>query len=207
MTIETYSLYLVTLAIFFAHPPGPSQVLFMAASMQHGVRRALPVMSGDLSANALQIAVAGFGLAGLIAASATVFSAIKWAGVAYLVWMGATMIRTARRSGPVPVPPRAALFRRGFLTSAANPYAVIFFAALFPQFIDPAAAVVSQVALLGATYIVVDGAILLLMGAAAARLLALLGSRVERWVGAISGAGLILAAAALALRGTPEAAR
>lgn len=204
MSIETYTLYLVTLAIFFAHPPGPSQVLFMAGAAQHGLGRATSIMAGDLSANALQILVAGFGLAGLITASATAFQVVKWAGVAYLIWMGLSMIRSARRPARPAPPPRAALFRRGFITSAANPYAVIFFAALFPQFIDPALPAAPQVAILGLTYLVVDGAILLAMGATAMKLFQLLGSRVERWIGAVSGAGLIAAAIALALRGAPQ---
>jgi len=208
MTLETYLLYLATVLVFFAHPPGPSQILFMAGSMQHGPRRAMPIMAGDLSANAIQIMVAGFGLVGLVALSAGVFTAVKWAGIAYLVYLGLRMILTARAAPGAPAAPnRAALFRQGFVTSAANPYAVVFFAALFPQFIDPGVAVAPQVALLGLTYLVVDGAILILMGATAARLFTLLGTRFARWSGIVSGAGLLIAAGLLALRGEPEASR
>lgn len=208
MTLDTYLLYLATVLIFFAHPPGPSQVLFIAGSMQHGLRRALSIMAGDLSANAIQITIAGFGLAGLIAISANVFTAIKWAGIAYLAYLGIKMILQARRArGRVAPPKTSALFRQGFVTSAANPYAVVFFAALFPQFIDPAQPVPLQVLILGATYLAIDGAILLLMGSAAIRLMRLFRPTVERWMGLISGAGLLIAAALLALRGTPEPAR
>ncbi len=208
MTLETYLVYLATVLIFFAHPPGPSQVLFIAGSMQHGLRRALSIMAGDLSANAIQIAIAGFGLVGLIAISASVFAAIKWAGIVYLVWLGVKLIRQARQArGPAPMPKATALFRQGFITSAANPYAVVFFAALFPQFIDPGQPVLPQVVILGATYLVIDGTILLFMGATAIRLMRLTGGLVERWMGLISGAGLLLAAALLAIRGTPEPAK
>lgn len=208
MTFETYLLYLATVLIFFAHPPGPSQILFMAGSMQHGVRRALPIMAGDLSANAVQIIVAGFGLAGVIAISASAFSVVKWAGIAYLCYVGIRMILSARKmSGAKAPPPPSALFRQGFITSAANPYAVIFFAALFPQFIDITAPVAPQVAMLGVTYLIIDGTILFAMGAAASRLLRLLGSAFERWTGWISGLGLLTAAVLLALRGTPEPQR
>lgn len=205
MTIETYLLYLATVAVFFAHPPGPSQILFMAGSMQHGVRRAVPILAGDLSANALQIMIAGFGLVGLVALSAGFFTAVKWAGIVYLVYLGLRMILTARApSGTPSAPRRTALFRQGFVTSAANPYAVVFFAALFPQFIDPGLPIAPQVAILGVTYLVIDGAILILMGAMSARLFALLGSRFARWTGIVSGLGLLGAAALLALRGEPE---
>lgn len=208
MTLETYLIYLATVLVFFAHPPGPSQILFMAGSMQHGPRRAIPIMAGDLSANAIQIMIAGFGLVGLVALSAGFFTAVKWAGIAYLVYLGLRMILTARTAPGTPVAPkRAALFRQGFVTSAANPYAVVFFAALFPQFIDPGVAVAPQVTILGLTYLVIDGVILILMGATAARLFTLLGSRFSRWSGIVSGTGLLIAAGLLALRGEPEASQ
>lgn len=201
MTLETYIIYLGTVLVFFAHPPGPSQLLFIGGSMQHGLRRALPILTGDLSANAIQIIIAGFGLTTLIALSADAFTAVKWAGVIYLVWMGLRMIRDAAAPRTIkPAPSRGQLFRRGFMTSAANPYAVIFFAALFPQFIDPTVPVMPQVLIFGVTYLVIDGAILIAMGAFAAKLVAAFGSTVQKWLGIGSGVGLIAAASAIALR-------
>lgn len=208
MSIETYLIYFGTVLLFFAHPPGPSQLLFIGGAMQHGLKKAMPIMAGDLSANAIQIMIAGFGLASIIALSAGAFTAIKWAGVAYLIWMGLRMIRDATRpAGAKPAPSGRALFRRGFMTSAANPYAVVFFAALFPQFIDPTIPVASQVAILGVTYLIIDGAILLAMGAFASRLVAALGSKFEKWLSILSGVGLIAAAIAIAARGEAEPAR
>lgn len=208
MSVETYLIYLGTVLLFFAHPPGPSQLLFIGGSMQHGLKKALPIMAGDLSANAIQIMIAGFGLASVIALSADAFTAIKWAGVLYLIWMGINIIRDAAR--PLQrryAPTGRALFRRGFMTSAANPYAVVFFAALFPQFIDPTLPVTMQVFVLGMTYLVIDGAILLAMGAIATRLVAALGSTFQKWLSIISGSGLIAAATAIALRGDAEPAK
>jgi len=207
MSLETYIIYLATVLVFFAHPPGPSQLLFIGGSLQHGLKKALPIMAGDLSANTLQIIIAGFGLASLIALSANAFLAIKYLGVAYLIWIGIRMIRDASRARTLrPAPSPGALFRRGFMTSAANPYAVVFFAALFPQFINLSAPVAPQVAILGITYLIIDGTILVAMGAFATRLVAAFGSRFEKWIGISSGIGLILAAIAIALRGGPEAA-
>ncbi len=208
MSIETYLIYLGTVLLFFAHPPGPSQLLFIGGSMQHGLKKAMPIMAGDLSANAVQIMIAGFGLASIIAISASAFTLIKWAGVAYLIWMGIRMIRDATQpSDAKPTPSGRALFRRGFMTSAANPYAVVFFAALFPQFIDPSVPVVAQVALLGVTYLIIDGAILIAMGAFASKLVAALGSKFEKWLSILSGMGLIAAAIAIAARGEAEPAQ
>ncbi|QEE36700.1 LysE family translocator [Octadecabacter sp. SW4] len=208
MTLDTFLIYLATVLVFFAHPPGPSQLLFIGGSMQHGLRRALPIMAGDLGANAIQIVIAGFGLTSLIVLSADAFAAIKWAGVGYLLWIGLRMIRDATTPRTLkPVPSRGHLFQRGFMTSAANPYAVVFFAALFPQFIDPTRPVLPQVAILGVTYLIIDGAILLAMGAFAAKLVATFGATVQKWLGIGSGVGLIAAPAAIAIRTSAETAK
>jgi threonine/homoserine/homoserine lactone efflux protein len=201
MTLETYLLYLVTVLVFFIHPPGPSQMLFIAHSMRHKVERAMPTLFGDLSANSIQILIAGFGLAGLVQASASFFLAVKWMGVAYLVWLGIKMIWSTRRPDVESVAKsQGSFFKDGFITSAANPYAVVFFAALFPQFIDPTQAVLPQVLILGATYLVIDGVILLLMGYGAEKLVRLLKGSGTIWMSRLSGACLLIAAFLLAGR-------
>lgn len=196
MSGETYGLYLLTLAAFFATPPDTSQLLIISQSLRHGLRRSLWTIAGDLSANSLQMTAAAFGLVALIATSATALSAIKWLGVAYLGWLGLRLLFAPRHATTAPPAKGRQLFRLGFLTSAANPYAVVFFGALFPQFIDPALPIAPQLLLLGATYLVVDGLLLLAWGraatAAASRLPALTGRALSR-----ASAVLMLAAAAL----------
>lgn len=204
---ETYLAYIATVLVFFAHPPGPGQLLFMANSMKFGVRRALPVIAGNHGANVIQMLLAGFGLVGTIAASADLFLIVKWLGVAYLLWLGIATIRRGKSRRDLRKADRtSSLVRQGFVTAAANPYAVMFFAALFPQFIDPAAPIGPQILILGATYLVIDGLILLAMGASASRLLTLLGERALSVMNRVSGALMVLAAGLLALRGfEPEA--
>ncbi|MEP5730143.1 MAG: LysE family translocator [Sulfitobacter sp.] len=199
MTLDVYLVYLATVAVFFATPPGPSQILMLSNSARFGLRRALPTVAGDLSANALQMIAAGFGLAILIAQTDWLLDAIKWAGVAYLIYVG---IRTFRAS-PQSVDPAQAqkaarprvLFLQGFFTSASNPKAVFFFAALFPQFITAELPIAPQLLILGATYILVDGMILILYGAAAERLMQRLATR-GNLLNRLSGT-MMLAAAAL----------
>jgi len=77
---------------------------------------------------------------------------------------------------------------------------VVFFAALFPQFIDPAKPLALQIAVLGVTYLVIDGVILLLMGSMAERLVAALGSKFSIWTGRVSGFFLIVAALLLSFK-------
>ncbi len=167
MAIETYLIYLAAVAVFFATPPDTSQLLIISNSIRHGLRRSVFTIAGDLTANCLQMTGAAFGLAAIIATSASAFVWIKWLGVAYLVWIGLQLIlskKQAREADASGSGQPARLFRQGFVTSMANPFAVVFFGALFPQFIDPTAAVMPQLLILGVTYIVVDGAILLMWG-------------------------------------------
>lgn len=201
ITLETYLAYVGTVLIFFAHPPGPGQLLFMAHSLKAGVGKAVPVIAGNHSANVIQMLLAGFGLAGAIAASAEVFVVVKWLGVVYLLWLG---VRTVLRAGGGPSAGRdergSSLFRQGFVTAAANPYAVLFFAALFPQFLDPGAALLPQIAVFGATYLAIDAVILVAMGASAARISRKIGGRAMTVIDRVSGALMIGAAVLLATR-------
>jgi len=208
MLVETYLIYLAAVAIFFATPPDTSQLLIISNSIRHGLRRSLWTVLGDLSANALQMTAAAFGLAAIIASSATAFTLIKWGGVAYLAWIGLQLMLSREHSGAVGASASASrpqLYRQGFFTSMANPFAVVFFGALFPQFIDPAAPVLPQLLILGATYIVVDGTILIGWGWVGRRAAAVLQRLSGGLVNRVCGALMIAAAALLASKDmTPQ---
>ena len=198
MTLETYRLYLAALAVFFATPPDTSQFLIMSNSLRHGLKRSMNTIAGDLSANMLQMTAAAFGLTAIIAASADAITVIKWLGVAYLAWLGLKLFRAppVSLSGAAAPAPAGRLFRQGFLTSLANPYAVVFFAALFPQFIDVSQPVAPQLLVLGVTYLVVDGVLLVAWGFAATRALARVKAFGGAWLNRLCG-GLMMCAALL----------
>lgn len=201
MPLETYLIYLAAVAVFFATPPDTSQLLIISNSVRHGLRRSAFTIAGDLTANSLQMTGAAFGLAAIIATSASAFIWIKWLGVAYLVWIGLQLILSkdqpddvaANRSGK-----SFRLFRQGFVTSMANPFAVVFFGALFPQFIDPTMPVLPQLLILGITYLVVDGVILLVWGWLGVRAATALKRFSFGFVNKVCGALMIGAAALLA---------
>lgn len=195
MPMETYLIYLAAVAVFFATPPDTSQLLVISNSVRHGLRRSLLTIAGDLSANAVQMTAAAFGLAAVIATSATAFFWIKWLGVAYLVWIGAQLI-LSKADRELADAKTGQLFRQGFMTSMANPFAVVFFGALFPQFIDPALPVLPQLLVLGVTYLVVDGCILVAWGWMGARAATALKRFSFVWVNRVCG-GLMIAAAVL----------
>lgn len=201
MTIDTYLAYLATVAVFFSMPPGPSQALMIANSMRHGVRRSTATIFGDLTANALQMTAAAFGLAVIISTSYWILLAVKWAGVLYLLWIGWRTF-TSRRSdlsdaGTLISSNR--LWRQGFITSASNPKAIFFFAALFPQFIDISQPVWPQLVILGTTYLFVDGTLLLLWGLLAERLIGKVHA-MGGWLNRISGGLMMTAAGLLAIK-------
>ena len=199
MTIETYLLYLAAVAVFFATPPDTSQLLVISNSVRHGLRKSAFTIAGDLTANAVQMTGAAFGLAAVIATSATAFVWIKWVGVVYLLWIGLRLFLTrepGHRDETRGAGQAFALFRQGFVTSMANPFAVVFFGALFPQFIDPTQPVLGQVLLLGGTYLLVDGVILLLWGWVGLRAARLFDHALFGRINQICG-GLMMAAAVL----------
>ncbi|WP_424832588.1 LysE family translocator [Ruegeria sp.] len=208
MTWETWTLYIVTVLALMS-TPGPSQLLMLSNSGAHGFRRAVFTAAGDLTANALQMLAAGLGLAALIAASGAALAVIKWAGVAYLIWLGVRMIRRAKPNDPeldvargqVALP---VLWMQGFLTSAANPKAVVFFAALFPQFISGDAAFWPQFFILSATYIVVDGLFLAAYGVSASWIAARFKGTAKAWIERIGGGFMIGAAILLGLKSITE---
>ena len=94
---------------------------------------------------------------------------------------------------------RRQLFQQGFFTSSANPFAITFFAALFPQFINSSESILPQLILLGGTYIIIDGVVLLFWGAFAVKAFSKFKFVTSEWLNRISGALMILAAIYLAV--------
>ncbi len=130
--------------------PGVDLVLVLARTLQHGRRAGLAASLGICAGSVGHALAAAFGLAALLATSAAAFTAIKWAGAAYLLWLAVGMAREAARpsGGDAPAPAdadrravRPALaFRQGLLTNLLNPKVALFFLALLPQFIASDAA-------------------------------------------------------------------
>ena len=165
MSVEVWLAYVGTVLVLMI-TPGPSQLLMLSNSIGNGFKRSLATASGDLSANLLQMIVASLGLASLIVKAHTLFLFIKWAGVAYLIYLGLKIVMSSgngQKSGSSRTSIKK-LYLQGFLTSAANPKAVIFFAALFPQFIDPSHALLEQFVVLSLTYLTIDGLFLCCYG-------------------------------------------
>ena len=160
MELTIWISYVVTVAILTI-TPGPSVLLATANSMKYGSNKAIWTILGDLSANLCQIILASAGLASIVISSGELFQIIKWCGVVYLIYLGLTKIlskpvikldkKDANDGG------NFKLYSEGFLMSAANPKAIVFFAALFPLFINETAPFLPQIVILTITFLVLDG--------------------------------------------------
>ncbi|MEL7313294.1 MAG: LysE family translocator [Pseudomonadota bacterium] len=202
MGMQEWMAYVGTVLVFMS-TPGPSQLLMLSNSIGSGFRRSLFTAGGDLTANLLQMLVACVGLVSLIVGSRSFFVVVKWAGVAYLVYLGLKLVLSKPNAGldrDAPKKSRAALYWQGFFTSAANPKAVVFFAALFPLFIDPERALASQFVILSATYLVIDGTFLCMYGKGADWISRKLRPTARQHLNRVAGSFLLGAAVLLGLK-------
>jgi homoserine/homoserine lactone efflux protein len=174
MTWGVWALFVVT-ETALCLSPGPAVLLVLSQALVRGTGPSLWSNLGILAGNALYFALTATGLGAVLLASYEVFFLIKWVGAGYLVWLGVSAWRG--RSSVLSVLPEGAaavgsrqMFVNGFVLQAANPKALIFFTALLPQFIDPRAPVVEQVAILGVTSVVIEFLVLLGYGALAGRM-------------------------------------
>ena len=146
--------------------PGPSVLLAVSNTMNYGTNKCVGTILGDLSANLIQIILASVGLASIIMASAELFILLKWAGVCYLIFMGVKKIFSAVYpicyNNELKSKSFRTLYMEGFLVSASNPKAVIFFATLFPFFIDLNLNLIPQIVILAFTFLIIDGSSLLI---------------------------------------------
>lgn len=151
--------------------PGPIVSLVIAQSLSHGRRTGLTVVAGAQVGTALLIAIGAIGLTTLLTFLAGVFEYVRWAGVAWLVYLGIKHWRAALRAAGDPtieLEPGRSVFWQGFLVGATNPKTVLFYAAFFPQFLDPALPAAPQLFFMSvgflAVAIVLDGGYALLAG-------------------------------------------
>jgi threonine/homoserine/homoserine lactone efflux protein len=176
MSSETWLLFVFTEgALCFT--PGPAVLLVLSQGLTRGARASILSNLGILTGNAFYFALSATGVGAILMTSYELFSLIKWVGAAYLVWLG--VMAFTGRAGVLEVATAAThagatrTFWNGVVLQVANPKALLFFTALLPPFIDRREVIVPQVAILGATSVVLEFVVLLLYGALAGRLTSL----------------------------------
>jgi threonine/homoserine/homoserine lactone efflux protein len=206
MPLDLYLSYLVAALIVIASP-GPDSLNSLAIGISRGRREGVAYALGVGVGCLTHTVWAMLGISAIVAASATLFNAIKWIGVAYLVWLGIQSLRSKgsiAAMGSVQQSGNAAQrFRQGVLTNALNPKVMLFFLAFLPQFVDPqrGAAVIWQLGLMGLTFTVITAlaysALAWSAGSVGARLVKQ--PRIALWLERATGVVFIAMAARLAL--------
>jgi threonine/homoserine/homoserine lactone efflux protein len=205
MNLSTYLLYVAAVALLIV-TPGPTMLMCMTNSLNHGPRRAMTSVAGAVTAVLGVMLLSAMGLGALLAASETAFMAAKVIGAAYLIWLGiktfrseASMVVGGDAASQAVRPSSGSFYLQGFLVGASNPKAVLFFAAFFPQFLNPAAPMAPQFAILALTFVAFEFTVLTLCALGVARLVPMLRSaRPVRWINRICG-GLFTLMGALLL--------
>lgn len=157
--------------------------------------------AGVLLANAGYFLIAAVGLATALAVSAELFTIVKWCGAAYLIWIGIRLALTSfSRADASPLPAHALkALGQGFLTQAANPNLIVYFAAILPQFIDPDVAAGPQFLILGISSIVIEALVLCLYARTGGAINRYGMPTVQQWINRMSGAMLVAAGILLGL--------
>ena len=201
MALSTYLLYVAAVALLIV-TPGPTMLMCMTNSINHGPRRAMTSVAGSVTAVMGVMLLSAMGLGALVAASETAFTIAKVIGAGYLMWLGirtfrsTTVVRAVDPAGP----PRRSFYLQGLMVGASNPKSVLFFAAFLPQFLEPAAPFVPQFAILAITFVVLEFIVLTPCALGVARVLPLLrSSTLVRWINRVCGGLFTLMGGALLL--------
>ncbi len=204
MTLATLLLFIVASAAIIV-TPGPTVLLAMSNGSRHGVRAACWGMGGAVLADLVLIGTVASGLGVVLAASEVAFQFIKWAGAAYLAWLGWKMLRTDAAPIMLSAQPDAAhpgglaLGLRSFAVALTNPKALLFMSAFLPQFINPAAPLFAQYAILAGVMALMNIAVMLAYAVLGAQMVRALRGTGLRWLNRICGGLLIGLAGTLAL--------
>ncbi|HKM36742.1 MAG TPA: LysE family translocator, partial [Thiopseudomonas sp.] len=173
MNIELYLFFLVT-TVMLILVPGPSAITVAKQGAANNSKLTFLSVLGVASADVLFFILSATGIASLVVASHLVFSIIKWLGVAYLLFLGASAIFSKAGAIKIDVqttninPMKA--FSQGLLIQLSNPKALLYFSALLPQFVDPNEPLIFQIFLMGLTCFLADVLVYSMFGRMGAQL-------------------------------------
>ena len=213
MTLSTYLLYLAAVALLVLSP-GPTMLMCVTNAINHGPRAALLSATGSVTAALAVMLLSVLGLGALLAASEAAFTLLKTIGALYLVWLGIKTFRSKslpmaeRVDDPSAAPgARQSFYLQGLMVGGSNPKAILFFAALFPQFLNAAAPLWPQLLVLALTFAAFELTVLTLCTVGVARFAATLRSaRVVRGINRVCGGLFALLGGLLLLARRPGVA-
>jgi threonine/homoserine/homoserine lactone efflux protein len=196
---ETWAAFAAASSILLVIP-GPTVLLVVSYALGRGWRVAAPVAVGVALGDLTAMTLSMLGVGALLASSAMLFTALKWLGAAYLIWLGIKLWRaggTLEARARTEAVPRLRMLGHAWLVTTLNPKSIVFFVAFLPQFLNPAGNFWLQMAIFEATFVTLAFANAFgyaLLGARAGRLAA--SPRAMRLVNRAGGTALIAAGAA-----------
>jgi threonine/homoserine/homoserine lactone efflux protein len=213
--LATYLAFLAAVLVMQA-APGPDTILVVSRGVGQGRRTAFwTVLGMTLAAGAVQVPLLALGIASVVQSSPLAFEVLRWAGAAYLAWLGLRLLlapgRPALLKAPSPSHPSAfAALREGLVANLTNPGPMVFMLAFLPQFVEPArGSVTAQLLVLGVTQKATGFAILGATALAAGAVGDWLSRRprLAAWQRRLSGAVLIALGVRLLFAADPRPAR
>ncbi len=196
MSLDLYLTYVLASALLVVLP-GPTVMLVVANALSRGRPAAMQSVIGVGLGDVTAMVVSFAGLGAVLAASAELFTVLKFAGAAYLIWLGIGLLRaTPDPEALTSVAPSSGrqLIRQAWIVTALNPKGIVFFIAFVPQFMNPASPALPQFLILGSTFL----ALAVLNAAAYAWIAGSVRRRITRgstllWINRVGGTVMIAA--------------
>ena len=166
MQLETWILYFTAIVIVIAIP-GPLSLLMVNSTLKQGIRASAPVIFGGSFASSVLLIISASGLGAIVVSSELAFNAIRYAGAAYLFYLGIKLIRPPvsltgaqgldeQPHSETQADSKTPLFQQAFLMGISNPKDILFFIALLPQFVDPQASLLPQLLVIVCSWFAAD---------------------------------------------------
>ncbi|TCK28613.1 threonine/homoserine/homoserine lactone efflux protein [Ancylobacter aquaticus] len=155
MSIETWLAFVAASAVLLVIP-GPTILLVVSYALGQGRKVAFPVALGVALGDFTAMTLSMLGLGALLATSATLFTALKWIGAAYLIWLGIKLWRAGGQASfgeARPAGSAVSMVAHAWVVTALNPKSITFFVAFLPQFLDPGRDFLTQLAIFEATFL------------------------------------------------------
>jgi len=194
MSLEIWAAFVIASTILLVIP-GPTIILVISQAIAHGRKAVIPLAAGVTLGDFTAMTCSLLGLGAILAASAALFSLLKWIGAVYLIYLGIKLWRTRSEADEISVTmgkQNRSLFKSAYVVTALNPKSIAFFVAFLPQFVDPRGQAVIQLLLLGATFLSLAAVNAMLYAFFAGRLRdTMQNSRVRRWFNRLGGTALI----------------
>jgi len=195
-----YFLFL-QIAFFLTITPGTPRVVIVTYAINYGLKRSVITAIGDVSANTLQMVLIAFGMGTLISVYPNILNYLRWIGILYLLYIAFDLFKSSKNldfNKSLSTKSNLSLFRDGFLVAFLSPKAWVFFAAIFPQFLNLEGDFIIQLIILIISWIVLDFSTLMLYGFTAQKIISWLKTN-PKTINTISACALIVIAIIIAL--------